>query len=316
MRPTRLRWWCTLALLWLGLVSTASAHEFRPAVAALYEQPDGSWLVQMQPAFDAARAPIADVVAEFPAQCEREGPRLRCPKGGPTWIRYAGLQDNPVDVVVRIVARDGSQRTEVLRGERDTVQLSGSEDTAALLGRFVALGVEHIAIGADHVMFVLGLWLLVGFGTRLLWTITGFTLAHSITLGASAMDWIRVWQGPVEAVIAVSIVLLAVEIVRDAPSLTRRAPVAVAFGFGLLHGLGFAGALREIGLPPDRAWTALLGFNLGVELGQVLLLLSAAALARLVGDRLREKARARHAAAVAGGAIAIAWTIERIVALW
>ena len=258
----------------------------------------------------------ADVVAEFPETCEREGPLLRCPEDGPAWIRYAGLQDNPVDVVVRVVARDGSQRTEVLRGGHDTVQLAGAEDTGALLGRLVALGVEHIAIGADHVMFVLGLWLLVGFGRRLLWTVTGFTLAHSLTLGASAMGWVRVAQGPVEAVIAVSIVLLAVEIVRDVPSLTRRAPVAVAFGFGLLHGFGFAGALREIGLPPDRAWTALLGFNLGVEIGQVLLLLGAAAVAHVVGDRLRQRARARHVAAIAGGGIAIAWTIERVVALW
>lgn len=311
---TAARWLGLVATLWLGVVLPADAHEFRPAVAALYEQPDGSWIVQTQPAFDAARRPLPDVVPAFAPGCTRDGPVLRCREGEPAWIGYEGLSAHPVDVVVRVVAADGSQRTQVLRDEGDTMPLAGAEGTGAMLGRFVALGIEHIAIGADHVMFVLGLWLLVGFSARLFWTITGFTLAHSITLGASTLGWVEVSQGPVEAVIAVSIVLLAVEIVREAPSLTRRAPAAVAFGFGLLHGFGFAGALRQIGLPPDRAWTALLGFNLGVEIGQVLLLLGAAAIARLVGDRLGP--RPRTIAVTVGGAVAVAWTIERVVALW
>jgi hypothetical protein len=183
------------------------------------------------------------------------------------------------------------------------------QSSLELLGTYLALGVEHILIGIDHVLFVLGLVLLVGWRRRLLLAITGFTLAHSLTLAATALP-----QGPVEACIALSIVLLAVELVDERPTLTRRLPGVVAFAFGLLHGFGFAGALQEIGVPPDRAWLSLLGFNLGVEAGQ-LLIIGAAGLVGLVARRLPHAPRWRLAAAYAGGTVAAAWAIERSVAL-
>jgi hydrogenase/urease accessory protein HupE len=301
-------------LLWLAWASGASAHEFRPAVLALQEQADGTYLVAEQPAFDGAKQPVAAVAPEFPSSCVRTGPRLDCGAEGLPSVHYTGLREYPVDVVVRLQFHDGRTRTEVLRGEHDEVELGDARQSRAeLLARFVGLGVEHIALGADHLAFVLGLWLLVGFGRRLLWTVTGFTAAHSLTLGASTLGWVDVAPGPVEVVIALSIVLLAVEILRDRDSLTRRAPGAVAFGFGLLHGFGFAAALREVGLPPDHAWVALAGFNLGVELGQIVVLAAAVLASRAVGGRLGD--HPRRLAATVGGAMAIAWTLQRVSAL-
>src|SRR5262249_43100003 len=142
----------------------------------------------------------------------------------------------------------------------------------AVLSGYVRLGITHILLGADHLLFVLGLLLLVPSLGMLVRTITAFTLAHSVTLGLAVLGLIAVPAAPVEALIAASIVLVALELVRDpgaAPTLGRRAPWAIALGFGLLHGLGFAGALADVGLPADRIPLALLGFNAGVEVGQL-----------------------------------------------
>lgn len=313
-----MRWLLPLWLVWLALgVNPARAHEFRPAVLSLRQTAPDRFQWRWQPAFDAERKPLAQVHPVFPEHCTARGEQLDCQGRGLGSLRVAGLDRHPVDVVVRVQWSDERRRTEVLHGDRDRVELgdgSVGQSTMALLGTYLALGVEHILVGIDHVLFVLGLLLLVGFRRRLLGAITGFTLAHSLTLAASTLGWAVLPQQPVEVCIALSIVLLAAELLRPRDTLTRRRPGVVAFVFGLLHGFGFAGALQEIGVPPDRAWVALLGFNVGVELGQ-LGIIAAAGLLGLLARRLPHAGRWRRAAAYAGGTVATVWTFERVVAL-
>jgi hydrogenase/urease accessory protein HupE len=148
---------------------------------------------------------------------------------------------------------------------------------------YLVLGVEHIIGGLDHLLFVLGLLVIARTPRRILLAVTGFTLAHSITLSLSSLALISIPIVPVEAAIALSILFLAHEISRQQhDSLTYRYPMLVSFGFGLLHGLGFASALGEIGLVSDEVFTSLLFFNLGVEAGQVLFILAVMALVWLL----------------------------------
>jgi hydrogenase/urease accessory protein HupE len=185
---------------------------------------------------------------------------------------------------------------------------------------YLVLGVEHILGGVDHLLFVLALLLIVRGGRRIVATVTAFTVAHSITLVAATLGWMRVPGPPVEAMIALSIVFVAAEIVRGLggqPGLTARAPWLVAFSFGLLHGLGFAGALAEVGLPQKAIPIALLTFNVGVEVGQLVFVAGVMVMRRL----LARAPAARHAwmpwvVPYAIGALAMFWVIERIEAFF
>jgi hydrogenase/urease accessory protein HupE len=184
------------------------------------------------------------------------------------------------------------------------------------------LGIEHILAGLDHLLFVLALLLLVQGTRRLIATITAFTVAHSLTLFAATLGWLNVPGPPVEAVIALSIVFLAGEIVharQGRPGLTQRRPWIVAFSFGLLHGLGFAGALAEVGLPPLSIPTALLFFNVGVEIGQLIFIavvLGAIAVARRIARRLKFNAPSWwwRVPPYAIGSIASFWLVQRVAA--
>jgi hydrogenase/urease accessory protein HupE len=187
-----------------------------------------------------------------------------------------------------------------------------------IAGTYLALGVEHILSGIDHLLFVLALLLLVKGWRRLVATVTAFTVAHSLTLAAATLGFVQVAQRPVEAVIALSIVFAAAELVRlksGQVSLTQRWPWAIAFTFGLLHGFGFAGALNEIGLPQQSIPLALLFFNAGVELGQLLFIagvFAVGAIARRIAAPMPTWAPGLSAYAI--GAVAAFWTIERVVA--
>jgi hypothetical protein len=189
-----------------------------------------------------------------------------------------------------------------------------------LASTYTRLGVEHILLGVDHLLFVLALLILVEGTWRLVETITAFTAAHSLSLAAATLGFVRVPARPVEAVVALSIVFLAAEIVhvrQGRPALAHRRPWIVAFSFGLLHGLGFAGALAALGLPQNAIPLALLFFNVGVELGQLLFI--AAALASMAVLRRIPFARAQWAWRVpvyAIGSFAAYWTIERIARFW
>ncbi|MXO87320.1 hypothetical protein GRI32_01030 [Altererythrobacter aestuarii] len=191
------------------------------------------------------------------------------------------------------------------------------EARASTFAEFLKLGFEHIWLGIDHLLFVTGLIIIAGTWRRILVTVTGFTLAHSVTLGLAALDLISLPIRAVEAVIALSIVFLAVEIVKGPrDSLTWRRPVAVASTFGLLHGFGFASVLREVGLPDQGLLTALFAFNIGIEIGQVIFAGLLFALLRLV-TRLRpaqgEMAGLQRMAGYTLGIVASYWLVERLI---
>jgi hydrogenase/urease accessory protein HupE len=187
-------------------------------------------------------------------------------------IAIKGLSGTSTDVLVRIESLGGATQTERLSPTKTTFVVQAAPDSSEVAATYLRLGIEHILFGFDHLLFVLALVILVWDWRRVALTVTAFTVAHSITLAAATLGLVNVPGPPVEAAIALSIVLVAVEIVnarRGMPSLTVRWPWLVAFCFGLLHGLGFAGALAEVGLPHHAIPIALLFFNLGVEIGQL-----------------------------------------------
>jgi hydrogenase/urease accessory protein HupE len=183
---------------------------------------------------------------------------------------------------------------------------------------YLVLGVEHILGGLDHLLFVLALLLIVRGGKAIILTVTAFTVAHSVTLVAATLGWVQVPGPPVEAMIALSIVFVASEIVhglQGRPSLTARAPWVVAFSFGLLHGFGFAGALAEVGLPQKAIPVALLTFNVGVEIGQLIFVGVALAAGRLLARSSVLRGRwMDYALPYAIGSVAMFWVIERVAA--
>jgi hydrogenase/urease accessory protein HupE len=223
-----------------------------------------------------------------------------------------------IDVLVRLQRSDGTAQVVRLTPLTPAFVVEDAPRWTAVATTYLGLGVEHILLGIDHLLFVLAMLLLVRSWGRLVATITAFTVAHSITLALATLGFVHVPPQPVEAAIALSIVFVATEIVHGRmgrTGLTERWPWVVAFAFGLLHGLGFASALREVGLPEQAIPAALLFFNLGVELGQlafvgVVLVL----LASLRSLQLPAPAWSWRLASYSIGAVAMYWTIERVVA--
>lgn len=323
------------ALLLLTLLvcpALVVAHGFAPTLLELVERPGGAVDVRWKrPPSDGDGAGPS---LAWPEGCREAGAlpavtsadavvsrsRARCDGRGLAGrtLTVEGAEVHGTDVLVEVTFADGRHWGTVLRSGESSIQLpdggAGSGVRVALA--YARLGVEHIALGVDHLLFVAGLLLLVRGGRAAVRTVTAFTAGHSVTLALSALSLVELRQGPVEAVIALSIGLLAIEVLREgsSPGWTSRAPWAVAGGFGLLHGFGFAGALREAGLPPGRALPALAGFNLGVELGQ-LAFVAAALAAATVARRLGDPARLRRLSAQAIGAAATYWTLERLAAL-
>jgi hydrogenase/urease accessory protein HupE len=241
-------------------------------------------------------------------------------------IAIEGLSGTSTDVLVRIESLGGATQTERLSTTRTGFVVQATPGAGEVAATYLHLGIEHILLGFDHLLFVLALVILVRDWRRVALTVTAFTVAHSITLAAATLDWVNVPGPPVEAAIALSIVLIAVEIVnarRGMVSLTVRWPWLVAFCFGLLHGLGFAGALAEVGLPHHAIPIALLFFNLGVEVGQ----LAFVAAVLTAGWLFHRAVAVRHepgliqttvnrldtAAAYAIGTVAAYWLVERTV---
>jgi hydrogenase/urease accessory protein HupE len=228
------------------------------------------------------------------------------------------LDGTLTDVLVRIENTDGSVRTARLTPSAPSFIVPEQPGPLMVLRAYVGLGVEHILFGVDHLLFVLCLLLLVKSLRQLFATITAFTLAHSITLAAATLGFIHVPTAPVEATIALSIVFLASELVRGeggCGAVTRSYPWLVAFSFGLLHGLGFAGALAEVGLPQGEIPLALFAFNVGVELGQLAFVTTVLTLARLVRLMpLRFPTWGPGAAGYAIGSVAAFWVMARLAA--
>ena len=267
-----------LALLLWCAAAAANAHEVRPAFLRATEvAPSEFDVVWKQPVLSGQRLRIRPT---FPSDCTQTEPRLD--RSGDTvaerfkvscdlrqgTLSLPGLENTLTDAFVEIVYLEETNRSALLKPADPTLQLGGPKASAAKA--YVGIGVEHIIFGWDHLLFVIGLTLLVG-GRRVWGVATAFTLAHSITLAATAVGGITLPSRPVEILIAGSIVLLGVEVLRKRKgqeTLGARRPYLIAFTVGLIHGFGFAGALAAIGLPQGTELLALLLFNVGVELGQ------------------------------------------------
>jgi hydrogenase/urease accessory protein HupE len=312
------RFFAALAFAAALLPAAARAHEMTMAEMEVRETSPGDFFWQWSAQND--KRPMGDdLIPHWPESCSPSANVLHCGPGGlKGTLAVEGVGKFYSAAIVKVFWRDGSNRVYTITSAQPTAQLYGSADDRRGRGEiaraYVILGVQHILTGYDHLLFVAGLLFLVGFRRRLIGTITAFTLAHSITLACSVFGLITLRSPPVEAAIALSIVLVASEALRDRETLARRLPALVSFLFGLVHGLGFAGALKEIGLPQSHLPLALLCFNGGVEIGQLLVVLVAFALVRLPvpADWL---GRARRPALYGIGALAAYWSCLRIAAI-
>jgi hydrogenase/urease accessory protein HupE len=269
----------------LSGASTVVAHPLDPALLEIRESPTGTLDVLWRlSASQAAGDPLKVVL---PGECQslsapvlsRTGARVtvrwsaQCSGGSLVGrsIGVAGLRERQTDAVLRTHLADGRLVQAVLRGDAPVLTIPAQSGRFDVLRDYLRLGFEHILSGADHLLFVLGLVLLVRGWRRLFWTITAFTAGHSITLSLAVLGVVDIPPQPVEALIALSIVVVAVELVRGGrETWIQRFPWSIAIAFGLLHGLGFAGALTQVGLPENEVPLALLAFNIGIELGQLL----------------------------------------------
>ena len=302
----------------MAVVSSGTgAHEMSMAELQLREMSRGDFVVQW--GAGEKKAP-ADVLAPvWPAQCQSQGNLLRCGETGLTGeLAVDGVGKMYSAVLLRITWLDGQTKVYTITQGQPSVRLFGSADDQRGMGEiaqaYTTLGIQHILSGTDHILFVLGLLFLVGFHKRLVWTITAFTAAHSLTLASSALGFLTLRSPPVEATVALSILLVAGEALRKEETLSRRWPALVAFVFGLVHGLGFAGALKHFGLPENHLTVALLTFNVGVEIGQLLIVAAAWIVYRTV-RQFPVMAQARLATLYAIGTFAAYWSISRIVGI-
>jgi hydrogenase/urease accessory protein HupE len=308
---------CLLAL-WLGwLGQAAGAHEMSMAEMEVRQLAPGEFLWQWTASGN--RPASQGLAPVWPEGCRAEANMLRCGEAGLRGtLEVQGVGQSYSAALVKVFWLDGQSHVYTLTGAQPKVHLYGSADDRRGMGEiasaYTVLGIEHILSGFDHLMFVIGLLLLVGFNRRLIVTITAFTVAHSLTLASAALGLLTLRPPPVEATIALSIMLVAGEALRDRQTLSRRWPALVAFLFGLVHGLGFAGALKEVGLPEQHLWVALLTFNVGVELGQLMTVGAAWAVYRALRD-LPALARARTALLYGIGSMAAYWSLTRIVAI-
>jgi hydrogenase/urease accessory protein HupE len=319
--PPRCFAWLAGALVvasaWLPC-GAARAHEMTMAEMEVRETAPGEFLWQWSAAND--KRPMAnDLLPHWPDGCAPGPNVLHCGRGGLKGTFFIdGVGKRYSAAIVKVFWLDGQSRVYTLTGAQPTVQLYGSADDQRGRGEiaraYTILGVEHILSGLDHLLFVAGLLFLVGFRRKLIGTITAFTLAHSLTLACSAFGWITLRSPPVEASIALSIVLVASEALRERDTLARRLPALVSFLFGLVLGLGFAGALKDIGLPQRHLPLALLCFNAGVEIGQLMVVLVAFAVVRIPLTQ-RWLGRARRPALYGIGVVAAYWSWLRIAAI-
>jgi len=324
-----------LALVALLPSSPASAHPLAPALLELQTLEDGrvevAWKTSrlrprgtdIRPLLPSECPAISDARVEEDEQSVTLRWSIQCPKSqGLIGRRVAvsGLEATRIDVLVRITLADQRVVSTVLRAGDSEFLIPARPGKGQVFRAYSQLGFEHILTGPDHLLFVLGLILLVVGARPLVKTVTAFTVGHSITLSIVALGWVRVPSSLIEIFIAGSVLLLAVELTTrspEHPSLIRRKPWLVAVAFGLLHGMGFAGALAEIGLPDDEIPLALFAFNVGIELGQlafVAVILAGKALLRTPLERA--PSWLFRAPAYAIGTLAVYWMLERTAAMF
>jgi hypothetical protein len=314
-------------------VPVARAHEARPAYLEIRETAPGRFDVLWRtPVLAGMRLPI---VLQLPDGVQNLKPPLvqeladsllerRSIDAGPNGlagrrIEFVGLQLTITDVLVRVELQDGRRWTAIARPSRPWVEVAASQTGWGVVSTYAGEGVRHILFGPDHLLFVLGLLLIVADRWMLIQTVTAFTLAHSITLAAATFGYAEAPAAPVNAAIALSILFLGPEIVRcwrGETSFTIRHPWVVAFAFGLLHGFGFASALTGAGLPRSELPLALVSFNVGVEVGQlsfIAFVLSLELSIRALDLRLPRWARLLPGYAV--GSLGAFWTLQRVALL-
>ena len=329
--PLRFALTLTLALSALmGAVRETSAHEIRPALLQIEEKEPGLFdVVWKVPVKDAVVPDIRPVFPSFMKQMGRTatqmlpGTKLERSTYNSNGKPIVGekltidkLSTMQIDVLVRLKLADGSTHSAILRPDRPSFVIPARATKGEVAWSYWRMGLVHILEGVDHLLFLLALLFLVNGFWNLLKTITAFTLAHSVTLALASLGVVNVPPAPTEAIIALSIVFLAAEIVRkysDETGLTQRYPWMVAGFFGLFHGLGFAGALTKIGLPAHEIPLALLMFNVGVETGQILFIVAVVAFLEILKRLpLPVPEGAWRLVPYAIGGIAAFWTIERV----
>ena len=329
-RTARACGWVVAALLCLALSPLAYADVFRPAYLEIRELGGDQYDILLKvPAQGSDRRLSLDVAfpegtteveprrGQFLADAYVDRWRIERPGGlvGGS-IRIVGRAAGVTDVLARVERLDGTSQVESLPAGGASFVVERPLGMLETARTYLELGIEHILSGVDHLLFVLSLLLIVRGFKPIALTVTSFTLAHSLTLAAATLGFVNVPGPPVEAAIALSIVFVAAEVVRGlrgAPGLTARAPWLVAFAFGLLHGFGFAGALAEVGLPQKAIPVALLTFNIGVELGQLLFVAAVIGVVALCARYLTRAPRwGVWVPPYAIGTVAMFWVAERI----
>ena len=323
-----------IVLLVASLSPTADAHRLQPAYLEINEQTAGKYSILWKRPFVAGRP--MNIYPQLPSGCSNitepvvqslasgavERWLVDCGSSGMIneTIVIDGLSATQTDTLLRIQLIDGSMHTTVLRPDSPSFVVPEKPSKTKVAGSYLGLGIEHILGGFDHLLFVLGLLLIVRSTRLLIKTITAFTLAHSVTLAMAALGFVHVPQAPVESVIALSIIFLASELAkqhRGETGLTTRAPWLVALTFGLLHGFGFAGALTEVGLPQSDIPLALLFFNVGVEVGQLMFVVGVLVVTWMIKKmKFRWPVWVEYAPAYAIGSLAAFWFIQRTVSFW
>jgi hydrogenase/urease accessory protein HupE len=311
----------------------AQAHDVRPAYLEIIDKADGDLSIVWKRTAATSSAAFTPRFSTgwtdaAPATSRNAGealvktwivPQPRASLAGVT-VEIEGLDTTITDVLLRVMFADGSELTRVLKPQESSITLPGAAKPGAPMREYLTLGFTHIWSGIDHLMYVFGLVLLVRTPKLLLKTITGFTIAHSVSLAAASLGYLHVPAAPVEAVIALSIVYIAVELLRareGRASLAVSAPWLVSMSIGLLHGLGFAGALSEVGLPSDAIPQALLLFNIGIEIGQLVFVALVLALGHALIRYLPLTTNSlRRVPPYAIGSFASFWVIERIHAFF
>ncbi|HEX4417083.1 MAG TPA: HupE/UreJ family protein [Kofleriaceae bacterium] len=300
----------------LGAARPAAAHGMRSAYVELTETAPGHARVAIR-----GNVPVSGVELTAAAPCTvttspEAGTELVCPaRLAGAALTIAGLGPIASEAVIYATLYDGTTLTACATAGNPRWTVPGADaGVLDVAGRYVGLGIEHIATGADHLLFLLALVLCLRTLRAVMLAETAFTLSHTLSFSASALGWVHVSAAAAEACIAVSLILVALDIgrpVRDAPWKTA----GLAFAFGLVHGLGFAGGLAEIGLPTNAVPAALAGFASGVELGQVAFLIIAVTALRLMLRRPRLTAATVQLGAYAIGGVAWFWLFERLRAL-
>ena len=317
----------------LVLAPAAHAHETQPLIVDVTPSGGGYSIAWQAPApLSAGNAPQLDLGGPCEA-IETSGPALKgaalfsCPEGAPAILTLTYAAYPPAITTIVRHWREGAITSLAVLGPGERVyELSAQQGLGSVFTEYFAIGARHFAGGWDHILFVSCLILLAGGVRRTVLAISGFTLGHSLTLALATLGFVSVPGGAVETLIAVSIVLMAREIICETRgSLIQRKPAVISAGFGLLHGLGFAGFLAETGWPSDGLFIALAGFNLGVEFAQLLFagfagaallvarkLLQTAPAAWLTENRASVERAALWAAVLPIGAVASAWSFERL----